>query len=192
VFDFVLLLVAGACQLALGILGLELTVRRTTKAQKNHYVWGFIIIGFTGLVAIVWSGTRSASVQNGIAAGIEKIETKLGVATTANRKAIKHQLELFYAEGEKLSEGPPSRASDQYKKYQDSIKDWQSRVVAWMNENISPAAAAKFTEYRPHIASGYIGYENTGPQETWDRNYVSYLCENLDAMIQSDAWDKSQ
>jgi hypothetical protein len=43
-----------------------------------------------------------------------------------------------------------------------------------------------------YIASGYIGYENTGPQETWDRNYVSYLCENLDAMIQSDAWDKSQ
>ena len=188
-FDFLLLLIAGVCQLALGVLGFRLSAHRATKAQKSRYEWVFIIIGLIGLGTIVWSGTRSVNVQNGIAVGIEKIEAKLG-ERQAGRDPIKHQLELFYAEGEKLSEGPPSREPDQYKKYQDAIRDWQSRVVAWMNENMSPAAAAKFTEYRPHMTAGYIVYENTGPQETWDRNYVGYLCENLDAMIQSDAWDR--
>ena len=191
-FDFLLLLVAGACQLALGVLGLDLAVRRTTRVQKHYYELAFVTLGLIGLGALVWSGARSTNVQNGIAAGVEQIKAKIGVATAANRGATKHHLELFYAEGEKLSEGPPSRAADQYKKYQDNIRDWQARTVAWMNQNMSPAAAAKFTEYRPHMAAGYITYENTGPQETWDRNYVSYLCENLDAMIQSDAWDKSQ
>jgi hypothetical protein len=164
-------------------------MRRATKAQQSHYEWTFIVIGLIGLTAIVWSGVRSNNIQEGTAVGVHNIETKLGLRGT-DRSAIRHQLELFYAEGEKLSEGPPSRAPGEYEKYQDAIRTWQAHVIAWMNVNMSPAASAKFTEYRPHMAAGYILYENTGLQETWDRNYVSYLCQNLDAMIQSDAWDK--
>ena len=83
-FDFILLFIAGVCQLFLGFLGIILSTRRTTKAQKTHYEWVFLIIGVIGFAAIVWSGWRSVSVQETIADGVEQIEIKLGINKAGN------------------------------------------------------------------------------------------------------------
>jgi hypothetical protein len=99
-----------------------------------------------------------------------------------NRDAIKQQLQLFYAEGQKLAEGPPSKEPEQYQRYEDSIREWRPRVSIWMDEHMGPGASSKFRDYMPYYAAGLVGFQGSDPQETWDRNYVSYLCRNLDAM----------
>ena len=77
--DFALLLVAGLCQLALGLLGLRVSVHPPKKTMRGRYEFAFLLIGVIGLLAIVWSGIRSVNVQGAIAQGVEKIETKLGI-----------------------------------------------------------------------------------------------------------------
>jgi|GEM_PF-4999883 hypothetical protein len=79
-FDFALFFVAGVCQLALGFLALRVSFRPPNKAQWARYVWAFLVIGLIGLVAVFWSGVRSANVQQAIADGVEKIEVKLGIS----------------------------------------------------------------------------------------------------------------
>jgi hypothetical protein len=112
------------------------------------------------------------------------------VIALTKRDPIKQQLRMFYAEGEKLAEGPPSREQGAYKKYQADIRAWQAKVVKWLDEDMALGASSKFKEYRTHLPTG--GYEGADQQEIWDRNYISALCANLDEMIKSDAWDKPQ
>jgi hypothetical protein len=79
VLDLALLAIAGFCQLAIGLLGLRVSLRAPKKAMRGQYELVFLIIGLVGFAAIVWSGLRSASVQQVIANGVEKIEIKLGI-----------------------------------------------------------------------------------------------------------------
>jgi hypothetical protein len=136
-----------------------------------------------------WIGYRSSDVQTGIADGVRLIEARLGTATANERSAIKEKLSPLFVEGEKLAnDGPPSRQPDEYKKYQAALADWRLRTVQWLNENMAPAAAARFLDWQAQFKP--IGFEGAGPQEVWDRDYTFALARNLDLMIQSDAWDK--
>jgi hypothetical protein len=137
----------------------------------------------------VWSGYRSSDVQMGIADGVRLIEARLGIATANDRSAIKEKLGSLFVEGEKLAnDGPPSREPEEYKKYQVALADWRLKTVQWLNENMAPAASAKFLDWQAQYKP--IGYEGAGSQEIWDRDYTFALARNLDLMIQSDAWDK--
>jgi hypothetical protein len=128
----------------------------------------------------VWQDERDAHL-----AAEEKIEA------LTNRELIKGQLLIFYEEGERLTnEGPGSREPEEYKKYQMETKQWADRVSQWMDENMARGASAKFKDYWPWLAKGYPGYAGASSQEVWDRNYVSFLCDNLDEMIKQNAWDK--
>lgn len=76
-----------------GDLGLRVSIRRPNKAQKSRYEAAFIIIGAIGLASIVWSGWRSANVQQAIVDGVGEIKIALGVnsqqtATTDFRLAV--------------------------------------------------------------------------------------------------------
>ncbi len=76
--DFILLLVAGLSQLALGVLGLRVSVwPPKKKVHKGRYWLAFLCIGVIGLGALVWSGYRSVQVQDAIVDGMEKIKAKL-------------------------------------------------------------------------------------------------------------------
>jgi hypothetical protein len=87
-FDFVLLAIAGFCQLALGVLGFRVSFHPPNKALKGPYELAFLVIGLIGLGAIVWSGIRSVNVQRVIADGVEKIEAKLGIMKVAEETKL--------------------------------------------------------------------------------------------------------
>jgi hypothetical protein len=97
-FDFFLLLVAGACQLALGLLGFRVSFRPPRKAQRGRYELAFLVIGAVGLGSIVWSGFRSITVQQSIAEGVEKIEIKLGIFKSSGGDAGQEdEAKLFFS-----------------------------------------------------------------------------------------------
>ena len=122
-----------------------------------------------------------------------RIEAEAKLAKLTNRNTTKQQLSVFYAEGQRLAEnGAPSHDEAGVEKYHLAIVEWRDRVSKWLDENMSQAASPHFRDYQKQYAGWLPGFQNTGPQETWDRNYVRWLCENLDGMILSDAWDKAR
>jgi hypothetical protein len=74
--DVALLIAAGLCQLALAYLGFRISIKPAKKGAKQFQLIAFGLIGFVGVVAIVWSGIRSASVQDTIKVGIDKLVAK--------------------------------------------------------------------------------------------------------------------
>jgi len=78
--DLILLALAAMCQFVLGVLGFRVSTHPPKKAHRTRYEIVFIVTGLFGVGAIVWSGVRSLTVQETIAAGIRKIEFQLGIA----------------------------------------------------------------------------------------------------------------
>jgi hypothetical protein len=153
-FDLALLVLAGVCQLVLGLLGLRLSTRRTNRAQKKQYEWTFITVGLIGLGAIALSGYRSVSVQMVIADGIEKIETKLRIVkpdeNTAKNAATKAKLQDFYIASDSLLRRligmDPSISDDDFSKYQKELDDWSLNLEKYIIANVGPAANARMLD----------------------------------------------
>jgi hypothetical protein len=142
-----------------------------TRIEIGILLAAIFVAGF-----LAWQDQHAARIQ------AEKTAVQI-----TDRRAIKRQLQIFYAEGERFAtDGAPDKDIE---KFDLSIRSWQVKVIGWLALNMGPGASAKFLDWRPYI-NDYPQYEGAGLQETWDRNYASYLCRNLDAMIQSNAWDK--
>lgn len=192
--DLIILLVAAACQVALAWIGVHVSAHTPSRRDKEtlrRIRLSFFGIATLGVLAIVVGGYPAANKQDDIAEGVHTIQIALGITKPKGRAAIKQQLGTLYAEGIRLAnDGPPSREPEQYKKYQAALTDWRERVVRWLTENMTPAAAAKFWDYQDQFKS--MGFQGANIQETWDRDFTFALARNLDLMIQHDTWDKPQ
>jgi hypothetical protein len=78
-WDFLLALVAGLAQLALGVMGFRVS-NKPVHTHRRRWESAFIVVGLVGLLATVWSGVRSASVEQSIESGVDKLERKLGIS----------------------------------------------------------------------------------------------------------------
>jgi hypothetical protein len=168
-------------------------------ALFNHWgalMTGGIIIAGIGLVEH-WRGSPLPWVLSKwlaiifvlIAAFLAWNDEHKTVVALTDRDEIKEQLRKFYAEGERLAQGPSSKDINVFNEYERQVKQWQEAVCDWLDKNMATSACYKFKDYKSHLPT-FSTYQNADPQETWDRNYLHALCVNLDEMIKSNAWDK--
>jgi hypothetical protein len=188
-FDFILLLVAAACQLALGLLGFLVTVRSSKKTQRGRYEVAFVVIGIIGLGAIIWGGARSANVQSGIFDGIQKIEAQLGISKSDGLLSSETiaRLNEFSREAAAIGHRPiPTDLTEDKKiayvdKFEEDVNRWAQSTGDWIQQNMGEDAANKFWDNKNDTFPQYPGLLNA--KHNAEMAYLFNRKRNLDAWI---------
>ena len=84
-WDFLLPLVAGISAASTGRYGDLGVTNKPVHTYRRRWEIAVVVVGLVGLAATFWSGYRSASVQQSIAVGVDKLERKLGISKEGNR-----------------------------------------------------------------------------------------------------------
>lgn len=112
-----------------------------------------------------------------------------------DRAALREQLKKFYAEAEPLALGGPitkDSPPEAVEKYGVEIAAWRDKTADWIRQNMGDAASERFQNINGYLGTrAYFHFnQSVNLQHNWYINEVEYLRENLELMIQSDAWDK--
>src|SRR5476649_94004 len=94
-FDLFLLIAAGLTQLGMGVMGIWWSLRPPKPELHALAAGAFALVGFFGLVVVVWAGVRSADSQSSLQGEIERILRLERVAG--------HEAEVFLINGERVT-----------------------------------------------------------------------------------------
>ena len=180
-FDFALLLVAGLCQLALGLLGLRVSFRPPKRRRGGRYELAFFVIGVIGLGALVWSGWRSVSVQNVIAAGVERLQVRLGIVSNEAAGQIQDRLAMKDLIGQVIDEADKIGADWATK---DEV-EFKHQTNLWTNKsgNLIEDAYGKGEASLFMNDAGYISYSD-GSQRAKLHNWIIHRVQRLNELFQ--------
>jgi tRNA/tmRNA/rRNA uracil-C5-methylase (TrmA/RlmC/RlmD family) len=111
---------------------------------------------------------------------------------TVDKRAEKrgHLQQLFIQSSQIIDTQIPKTISDEdFKKYQASIDKWLNESATWIEENLGPAAKAKFLDRSSAPFLMYDAAANT--QHNNIINAMMAFRKNLSTLIETNAWDKS-
>jgi hypothetical protein len=153
---------------------------RSRNVSFRFYVAVFLGFGFAAASFQTWRHEQST---------MNVAEQAL--LLTKNRAVTKAQLQQFYIEaGQLMGQQLDKSISDEdFKKYSDSVDAWLNKTAGWIENNLGPAATARFLD-----GSGSMSFTFTGAVNRQHNNIINSMTtfrKNLSILIETNAWDKS-
>jgi hypothetical protein len=99
------------------------------------------------------------------------------------------QLQKFYGEAGPIIEAnlPKDISTEDFEKWVTTAQAWADTTANWIDENLGPAAVARFTDRSGALTFSYSGAAN--PKHEAMINGLTQLRKNLATIIESRAWD---
>jgi hypothetical protein len=158
----------------------------TPSRRRRLFIW-------IAIIAFVYANFRAYDDVNARFRITQNALNKIITDSAAkkDRTSLRIKLRNFYTDGNQFAYGtlPKDISSDDFKIFSDQYTSWAFGTAAWIKENMGEDAESRFTD----ISSG-------APTPHWNRavnqehndiiNKTIRLRQNLETLIQSDAWDK--
>jgi hypothetical protein len=112
-------------------------------------------------------------------------------AVVDKRAEKREQLQqLFIQAGEIINTPIPKTISeDDFNKYADTINRWVTESADWIEENLGPAARAKFLDQSASLSFSSSAAANERHNNIL--NAITAFRKNLSTLIETNAWDKN-